>query len=462
VPLERGPVPADGGSGPEQAVPLERGPVPAVPLEGGSKLWPVILERGPKTLVVAGFGAGPEAAELAAAGGWPLVSEPVSGAWFGPNAVRAGRIVVELLGRQVERVVAYGRPVLSRPVTRLIQDAGVELITVHSGGAWFDLGRRGRLASHATVAASGGPNPEELAWLEAWLAAGPAVGRVLAALDDPTGPAVAAALAAAAFGQGTGGEPGSPPSGAAAPAEAPPSAEWPVAPRSTALPGGPPSAESSSLVVGSSSAIRDLDLAEPPRTQGAPPPACLTTPAPTTPPARLTHPARLTPQAERTPAAVAALRGVAGIDGTVSFATGVNLAQGGLTRVLLGDLALLHDVGALLTPACEQRPNLQIVVLADGGGGIFEGLEVAHATPPGLFERFFATPAGVDWAALAAAYGLAFAEPQTLAELVNVLANPPIGVSLVKVALERGQRRTLERRLVQLSRNDPAMFSGFQ
>ena len=49
---------------------------------------------------------------------------------------------------------------------------------------------------------------------------------------------------------------------------------------------------------------------------------------------------------------VHANRGLAGIDGTIATATGVALASQaggapGVTRVLLGDLAFLHDVGKI-------------------------------------------------------------------------------------------------------------------
>ena len=49
--------------------------------------------------------------------------------------------------------------------------------------------------------------------------------------------------------------------------------------------------------------------------------------------------------------------------------------------------------------------RLQVVVGDDGGGTIFDSLEVAGSADPADFERVLRTPRPVDYAALAAAYG---------------------------------------------------------
>jgi 2-succinyl-5-enolpyruvyl-6-hydroxy-3-cyclohexene-1-carboxylate synthase len=144
---------------------------------------------------------------------------------------------------------------------------------------------------------------------------------------------------------------------------------------------------------------------------------------------------------------VHANRGLAGIDGTIATATGIALASErtadeaelprGVTRVLLGDLALLHDVGSLLLGVGEPRPHLQVVVGNDGGGTIFDGLEVAGTAPASAFDRVLYTPQTVDFAALAQAYGWHHAVARTKGELDQALSAPPAGLSLLEVPLSR-------------------------
>ncbi len=127
------------------------------------------------------------------------------------------------------------------------------------------------------------------------------------------------------------------------------------------------------LVVGSSRAIRAVDAAIP---------------------ADFATPTRV----------VIANRGLAGIDGTLSTALGVALGSEALVTALVGDLTFLHDAGGLLVGTRERRPSVRIVVLNDGGGSIFRGLEHAESEP-GAFERVFTTPHGADLSAIAHGFG---------------------------------------------------------
>jgi 2-succinyl-5-enolpyruvyl-6-hydroxy-3-cyclohexene-1-carboxylate synthase len=92
----------------------------------------------------------------------------------------------------------------------------------------------------------------------------------------------------------------------------------------------------------------------------------------------------------------------------------------GTTRVLLGDLTLLHDVGALSFGVGEIRPRIQVIVGNDGGGTIFDGLEVAESAGP-AFDRVLLTAQQVSLEHLAAAYGWEYRRVSTRGELDQAL-----------------------------------------
>jgi 2-succinyl-5-enolpyruvyl-6-hydroxy-3-cyclohexene-1-carboxylate synthase len=106
-------------------------------------------------------------------------------------------------------------------------------------------------------------------------------------------------------------------------------------------------------------------------------------------------------------------------------------------RVLLGDLALLHDAGALLRTPGEPALRLQVIVGNDRGGTLFDALEVASTADAGDFERVLLTPRDVDLAALATAYGWAYQRVETRGDLDRALTAPAPGPSLVEVPLPR-------------------------
>ena len=168
------------------AAPSSHGPVPGPDdvAAGGSGPDPVVLPRGPRTVVVAGDDAGPRARLLAEAGGWPLLAEPSSGSRNGENPIRTYRLLLgTALGKRIERVVVCGHPTLSRPVSGLLSRDDVEVVSVRARGRW--PGRPFPVdAEHDAVTVDGAGDP---AWLEEWRAADRLLGQRIDALlrDEP-------------------------------------------------------------------------------------------------------------------------------------------------------------------------------------------------------------------------------------------------------------------------------------
>ncbi len=96
-------------------------------------------------------------------------------------------------------------------------------------------------------------------------------------------------------------------------------------------------------------------------------------------------------------------RGANGIDGTVSTAFGVAAVARGPVVLLIGDVALAHDVGGLLA-ASRLGLKLVIVLIDNDGGGIFEFLPAAGQGA--AYVDHIATPHGLDFSHAAALYGL--------------------------------------------------------
>ena len=349
---------------------------------------PLELTPAPGTIVVAGAGAGEDAERVARELGAPLLAEVASGARFGPNLVAAYR---ELLGAagfgdRVERVVVFGHPTLSREVPAIIERRGVETIVVRSPGLDdYNPGRRvARFADRVVVAAAAEP---DLSWARRWVHAS----RSLLEVEEGSVASISTDYAErAAFAR-----------------EQLQRMRAPVTRRELVEAVWAASWPHDRLVVGASRLIRELDRVAP---------------------------------GKRIP--VHANRGLAGIDGTIATATGIALAsqrrdaRPGITRVLLGDLAFLHDVGSLLGGEGETVPRLQVIVGNDHGGTIFDGLEVARSADPALADRVLLTPQSVDLAALASAYGWEHRLVTERGQLDGALTPTP-GRVLVEVALAR-------------------------
>jgi 2-succinyl-5-enolpyruvyl-6-hydroxy-3-cyclohexene-1-carboxylate synthase len=142
-------------------------------------------------------------------------------------------------------------------------------------------------------------------------------------------------------------------------------------------------------------------------------------------------------------------RGANGIDGTVSSAFGVAAHAEGPVVLLIGDVALAYDIGGLLASS-RLGLKLTIVLLDNGGGGIFDFLPVS-STPMALREdiytRHVATPTGLDFSRAAALYGLAHERVDDIQAFRAALERALAGESsaIVEVSCEREPNVALHR-----------------
>jgi 2-succinyl-5-enolpyruvyl-6-hydroxy-3-cyclohexene-1-carboxylate synthase len=317
-------------------------------------------------IVIAGDGAGDVARKVAEAHGWPLLAEPTSGARSGENALccyvaMLGTHEGQELAAKVRQVIVIGRPTLSRPVKRLIDDAPMLFVAAH-GARWREAPRHAERVLPVVPDEWLTPGKVDERWLAAWHAA---CADAVAADDSAAENAWNAREVARVF------------------------------------------VESLSAidvaVLGASGPIRMVDAVAPSWPVGQLP-------------------------------TIVANRGLAGIDGTTSTAMGLALALGQPVSVLLGDVTFLHDAGGLLIGVEERTPNVRLVVVNDGGGTIFSGLEHVEA-PPDVMRRVFTTPHGVDLSALALAYGARHFLASSAEVLAAILATPIDGIEVVEAVV---------------------------
>ncbi len=148
-------------------------------------------------------------------------------------------------------------------------------------------------------------------------------------------------------------------------------------------------------------------------------------------------------------------RGANGIDGTVSSAFGAAAASDGPVVLLIGDVALAYDLGGLLA-AGRLGLKLTIVLIDNGGGGIFDFLPVARAAMArdsdgegDVFTDHVATPTGLDFARAAELYGLRHERAQDVRGFREALERAMAceGSAIVEVRGDREGNVAAHRRL---------------
>lgn len=388
----REPLVLDGPLPPEDAAPgrADGRPWVAHPIvPAPAELPKVPIAPAPRAVVVAGReerdpALGETLAAFAAAAGYPLLADPLSGARRGPAAIahydallRDERLAAEL---RPDLVLRVGDLPTSKPLRAWLAalDDDVQQIALDAEGVWHDpagvVSARIAASPRATLAAL---TPEhrdagDPGWLARWRdadhAAAGAIGATLG--DELSEPRIAAELI-------------------------------------DALPPG------ATLFVAASMPIRDVETF-----------------------------AAAQEQAPR----VLSNRGANGIDGTVAAALGAAAAGDGPVVLHIGDVALAYDLGALLS-ARRLGLDLTIVLVNNDGGGIFNFLPVAGegetfehhvATPHGLD---FAQAAAL----YGARHALVGDVAALRAELARALKTR--GVDIVEVRTERDANVALHRRV---------------
>ncbi len=357
---------------------------PADPVAAAATLEPIV--RGAtRGVIVAGrherrSGLGEAAAAFAAAAGWPLLGDPLSGARRGPHAVAHydALLRVDALSEAAKPdvVLRVGDMPTSKPLRTWLAGADAVQVLLDPDAAWQDPDAASDLAVGAEPAVVLAALAERVATtpsagLEGWLDADQRAAAAIAAAltDELTEPQVAAEL------------------GRALPADA-------------------------TLFVAASMPVRDIETFFPTRDD---------------------------------PPRVLANRGANGIDGTISTAFGVAAGSAGPVVALLGDVTLAHDIGGLLA-AKRLRLPLTIVVLDNGGGGIFDFLPVASQRD--AYEEHVATPTYLDAERIAGLYDLVYAPVKTVAQL-RVCLDAGLAsdeVTLIHVRTDRAENVALHRR----------------
>jgi 2-succinyl-5-enolpyruvyl-6-hydroxy-3-cyclohexene-1-carboxylate synthase len=136
-------------------------------------------------------------------------------------------------------------------------------------------------------------------------------------------------------------------------------------------------------------------------------------------------------------------RGANGIDGLISSGIGAAQASGRPTTIVTGELGLLHDIGGLAALREVETP-VQIVVIDNGGGGIFHFLPQESAMREEEFEALLGTPRDIDVAKAAALFDLPHHRLDDLDELPGALA---AGTGLIEVRTDRQANVQVHRNL---------------
>ena len=110
-------------------------------------------------------------------------------------------------------------------------------------------------------------------------------------------------------------------------------------------------------------------------------------------------------------------RGTSGIDGTLSTSVGFSILHQGITYVIIGDLSFFYDMNVLM---CRYiTSNLRILLINNGGGGIFHQLQGLEKSP--ALAEYIAASHSVSAQGWIESLGIGYLAAKTETELQQCL-----------------------------------------
>jgi 2-succinyl-5-enolpyruvyl-6-hydroxy-3-cyclohexene-1-carboxylate synthase len=110
-------------------------------------------------------------------------------------------------------------------------------------------------------------------------------------------------------------------------------------------------------------------------------------------------------------------RGVSGIDGQVSTTAGAAFAAQNINLLITGDLGFLYDSNGLMNR--NLTPNLKIIVINNGGGGIFRFIPGPDTSPQ--LEKFFETKHNWSVEKITEAFGVKYKKAENIQDILYAL-----------------------------------------
>jgi 2-succinyl-5-enolpyruvyl-6-hydroxy-3-cyclohexene-1-carboxylate synthase len=102
--------------------------------------------------------------------------------------------------------------------------------------------------------------------------------------------------------------------------------------------------------------------------------------------------------------------------------------------LLTGELGFLHDSNALLF-ASQFEGSLNILLINNDGGGIFENLPIAGQPE---FEKCFATPQCINFKNLCQSHNIDYKKPKNWKDVIKLIKKPiKNGIRVVEIKTDR-------------------------